>query len=65
IIAAWQDYFTVLKKDMQKAVGDVSFMADIWGNKALTPFLAMTAHWIAEDEKTSALELKVALIAFH
>ncbi|KAH7903842.1 hypothetical protein BJ138DRAFT_969324, partial [Hygrophoropsis aurantiaca] len=65
IIAAWQDYFTVLKKDMQKAVGDISFTADIWGDKALSPFLAMTAHWIAEDEKTCTLELKAALIAFH
>ena len=25
----------------------------------------MTAHWIAENEKTRSLELKAALIAFH
>jgi hypothetical protein len=29
------------------------------------PFLALTAHWIAEVDGTSTLWLKSALIAFH
>ncbi|KIK13966.1 hypothetical protein PISMIDRAFT_17623 [Pisolithus microcarpus 441] len=30
ILQAWKDYFTVLKTDIQHAVGNVSFTIDIW-----------------------------------
>ncbi|KAF9230026.1 hypothetical protein BU15DRAFT_57676, partial [Melanogaster broomeanus] len=45
--------------------GTISFTADIWGDRSLQPYLALTAHWIAGDEKTGGLELKSALIGFH
>jgi hypothetical protein len=38
---------------------------DTWSDQCLQPYLAITAHWIASIEGTSALQLKAALIAFH
>jgi hypothetical protein len=38
---------------------------DIWSDQNMRPYLAMTAHWIATIDGSSALELKAALIAFH
>ena len=49
----------------QNAVGDISFTAHIWSSDARQPYLALTAHWIAEDSKTASLSLRSALIAFH
>ena len=49
----------------QASMGQISITADVWSNQNLQPFLAMTAHWIAKVEGTTALQLKTALIAFH
>lgn len=46
-------------------MGQVSFTADIWSDQNRRPFLAITAHWIAKVEGTTALQLKTALIAFQ
>ena len=46
-------------------MGQVSITANIWSDQNCRPFLAMMAHWIAKDEWLNALELKMALIAFH
>ena len=48
---------------IQAAVGQVSFMLDTWSGQNFRPYLAMTAHWIAEVNST--LQLKTALVAFH
>jgi hypothetical protein len=45
--------------------GKISFTSDLWSDQKLHPFMALTAHWIAKEEKTSVLVLKAALIAFH
>jgi len=50
---------------IQAALGQVSFTMDMWSDQLHRPYLAMTAHWIAEAEGASGLELKSALIAFH
>ena len=50
---------------IQAALGQVSFTMDIWSDQLRRPYLAMTAHWIAETAGASTLELKSALIAFH
>ena len=39
-------------------------MIDIWSNPNHQSYMAITAHWIAKTKSTS-LQLKVALIAFH
>ena len=49
---------------IQAAVGHISFTMDLWTDQLRRPYLAMTAHWIAEVED-STLQLKSALIAFH
>ncbi|KAG2335277.1 hypothetical protein BDR05DRAFT_846573, partial [Suillus weaverae] len=64
IIKAWQEYFVTLKDDMANAVGTISFTADIWSARALGTYLAMSAHWIAENQKLGMLELKAVLITF-
>jgi hypothetical protein len=46
-------------------MGQVSITADVWSDQNCRPFLAMTAHWIAQVEGTSALQLETALIVFH
>lgn len=38
---------------------------DIWSDKNRQSYLAITAHWIANVEGTTALQLKASLIAFH
>jgi hypothetical protein len=50
---------------IQKAAGEISVTADIWSNQNCQSYLAMTAHWIAKVDETTALNPKVALIAFH
>ena len=46
-------------------MGQVSFMLDTWLDRLRQSYLAVTAHWIAEVEGTSNLQLKTALIVFH
>jgi hypothetical protein len=46
-------------------MGCVSFTLDIWSDQLCRAYLAITAHWVANVEGTSALQLKAALIAFH
>jgi hypothetical protein len=38
---------------------------DIWSDHLLRPYLALTAHWIERVSGTSALDFRMALIAFH
>jgi hypothetical protein len=46
-------------------MGQISFTIDSWSDQNRQPYLAITAHWIAEQQNTGALKLKTALIAFH
>jgi len=46
-------------------MGRVSLMADTWSDQSYNSYLAVTAHWVAQVNGTSALQLKTALIAFH
>ncbi|KAG2352359.1 hypothetical protein BDR07DRAFT_1188577, partial [Suillus spraguei] len=64
IIVAWQEYLQVLKGDLARAQGKISFTSDLWSDQKLRPFMALTAHWIAKEEQTSVLILKAALIVF-
>ncbi|KAG2740808.1 hypothetical protein P692DRAFT_201665167, partial [Suillus brevipes Sb2] len=65
IIDAWRDYFPILKRDLAKAEGKISFTSDLWSDPKLRPFLALTAHWLARETANSSLVLKGTLIAFH
>lgn len=55
---------TVSHRLTQKSLGTISFTADIWGDKSLQPYLALTAHWIENDNR-GGLQLRSALIGFH
>ena len=57
--------FSPANSFLQKASGKISFTADLWSDHNLRPFLGMTAHWIAEEEGSSSLQLKSALVAFQ
>jgi len=46
-------------------MGRVSLMVDTWSDQSYNSYLAVTAHWVAQVNRTSALQLKTALIAFH
>jgi hypothetical protein len=50
---------------IQKAASEISVTADIWSDQNRQSYLAMTAHWIAKVDETTALNPKVALVAFH
>jgi hypothetical protein len=50
---------------IQKAAGEISVTADMWSDQNHQSYLAMTAHWIAKVDETTALNPKVALIVFH
>ncbi|KIK16438.1 hypothetical protein PISMIDRAFT_75398, partial [Pisolithus microcarpus 441] len=65
IVKAWQNYFMVLRAELGAACGHISHTADIWSDHNRHPFLAMTAHWIAEEAGTGSLRLRSALLAFH
>ncbi|KAG2147387.1 uncharacterized protein EDB93DRAFT_1250525 [Suillus bovinus] len=57
--------FNVLKSDLARAQGKISFTSDLWLDQKLCPFMALTAHQTAKEEQTSVLVLKAALIAFY
>jgi len=58
-------FFDIFSIRFQAAMGQISFTMDTWSDQNYRSYLAITAHWIAEVEGTSALRLKTALIAFH
>lgn len=57
----------------QDAVGRISFTSDLWSDSNLTPFMAVTAHWIEAttiptatlDQPQYILKLCAELIGFH
>jgi len=38
---------------------------DIWSDQNRRSYLAITAHWIANDHEMGTLKYRAALIAFH
>ena len=46
-------------------MGQILFTMDIWSDHNRRSYLAITVHWIAMIPRTTALELKAALITFH
>ena len=43
------------------SIGKISSTSDIWSSDNRTPYIAITAHWMAKDES----KLKNALITFQ
>ena len=57
--------FVMLTPFQQKAQGNISFTSDIWTDKNLRRFLALTAHWVTKGDQPGTLKLKAGLLAFH
>ena len=57
--------------ELQKSLGKISLTSDLWSDANLTPFMAVTAHWIEGDVITTPqgpqykLSLCTDLIGFH
>ena len=55
----------------QKSLGMISLTSDLWSDSNLTPFMAVTAHWIQGEIITTPqgpqykLNLRADLIGFH
>lgn len=55
----------------QNSIGKISFTSDIWSDTNLSPFMAVTAHWIESKPEVTAngtqhvLKLRADLIGFH
>ena len=55
----------------QQCLGKISFTTDLWSDPNLSPFMAVTAHWIetttiqTADGPQYILKLRADLIAFH
>ncbi|KAI6024540.1 hypothetical protein EDC04DRAFT_2606341 [Pisolithus marmoratus] len=59
-----------LRVELKRAVGVISFTADIWSADKLDSYLAMMAHWIGHElgsvqSHSGQLAMKAALITFH
>ncbi|SJL00252.1 uncharacterized protein ARMOST_03564 [Armillaria ostoyae] len=73
VMEIWEDHLKQLSKEMQGALGKISFTCDMWSNANLVPFMAVTAHWIETKEVHPpnggdpylALSLRADLIGFH
>ncbi|KAK0209656.1 hypothetical protein IW262DRAFT_1302111 [Armillaria fumosa] len=50
VMEIWEDHLKQLSKEMQGALGKISFMCDMWLNANLVPFMAVMAHWIETKE---------------
>ncbi|KAE9402646.1 hypothetical protein BT96DRAFT_784491, partial [Gymnopus androsaceus JB14] len=46
IMDLWNEYLKKLKKELKDVIGLISFTSDLWTDPNMTPFMAVTAHWI-------------------
>ncbi|KAK0224949.1 hypothetical protein EDD85DRAFT_752286, partial [Armillaria nabsnona] len=46
IMEIWAKHLKQLSKEMQGAIGKISFTCDLWSSANLVPYMAVTAHWI-------------------
>ncbi|KAN0111515.1 Ribonuclease H-like domain containing protein [Russula decolorans] len=71
VLETWDEHLNRLQDEMAGSMGKISFTTDMWSDLNLTPYMAVTAHWIeAKEVQTSSglqqvLELRADLINFH
>ena len=49
----------------QRAVGKISFTANVWSDQNRNSFLCVTVHWISRNSASNCLAFKNTLIGFH
>ncbi|THU80882.1 hypothetical protein K435DRAFT_596501, partial [Dendrothele bispora CBS 962.96] len=47
ILEIWHQYLDELAKELQNAAGKISMTMDCWSDPNLTPYMAVTSHWIS------------------
>ncbi|TFK36082.1 hypothetical protein BDQ12DRAFT_725383 [Crucibulum laeve] len=72
IMEKWQEHMKTLSNKMQELLGKISLTTDLWTDQNLSPFMAVTAHWIQEafvptanGGKKQVLRLHSDFIGFH
>ncbi|KAF5343710.1 hypothetical protein D9758_016511 [Tetrapyrgos nigripes] len=70
ILELWEEHLDNLTAEFENALSKISFTSDMWTNSNMTPFLAVTAHWIEtksnpKDKNRLKLNLRAELIGFH
>lgn len=55
----------ILLTKLQKSLGRISLTSDMWSDPKLDGFMGCTAHFMARNEDTGQLELRVELLSFH
>ncbi|KZP20378.1 hypothetical protein FIBSPDRAFT_954545 [Athelia psychrophila] len=46
ILEVWDEHLEQLADQMKGSLSKISFTTDMWSDTNLTPFMAITAHWI-------------------
>ncbi|KAI6041974.1 hypothetical protein EDC04DRAFT_2601279 [Pisolithus marmoratus] len=70
VLQHWGECFMQLRVELKRAIGAVSFTADIWSADKLDSYLVMMAHWIRHElgsvqSCSGQLAMKATLITFH
>ena len=64
----WHQFFHwSYAHQLQKSLGKISFTTDVWSDTNQTPFMAITAHWVAATTSSgqyTKLSLRADLIGF-
>ncbi|KAH7904018.1 hypothetical protein BJ138DRAFT_969441, partial [Hygrophoropsis aurantiaca] len=46
VVQILEAHLDELSAEMQNSIGKISFTTDLWSDINLSPFMAVTAHWI-------------------
>ncbi|KAL4254558.1 Zinc finger BED domain-containing [Pleurotus pulmonarius] len=71
VTEVWEAHLDWLEAEMKDAMGKVSLTTDLWSDTNLSPFMAVTAHWIEGKSVPTpngdqyVLKLRSDLIGFH
>ncbi|KAG5633992.1 hypothetical protein H0H81_004003 [Sphagnurus paluster] len=65
IMKAFKKYFQNLIKELDAALREISFTADLWSSKTCYPYSAVTTHWMSCKDPLNMLTMCSSLITFH
>lgn len=71
VAEVWDEHMAKLEEEMTSSLGKISMTMDLWTDANLSPFMAVTAHWIEVDTVPTLqgtqynLRLRADLIGFH
>ncbi|KAK7458852.1 hypothetical protein VKT23_009862 [Stygiomarasmius scandens] len=69
IMELWDEHLDHLEDDIVRAVGKINVTMDIWTDLNMTPYMAVTGHWIKTTKipgtDTLKIKLRTELLGFH